>query len=213
MMPDCPLCKNSSDKPLNPSGDPRNYWYCEHCHLITVDARFIPNIEEEKSRYLTHNNDPEDPRYRKFLSQLLVPMIKFLPKSATGLDYGSGSAPSVLQLMLRESGYQSDAYDPLFGENYSGTEFDFITASESFEHFSDPKKEINRMVKVLKPGGILGVMTHLWDDLSGFGTWYYKRDFTHLVFYHLSTFEWLSANYGFEILYTDGSRVIILKKT
>ncbi len=53
---------------------------------------------------------------------------------------------------------------------------------------------------MLKPDGILVVMSKLWKELKSFKTWRYAHDPTHVVFYHEQTFRFIAIHFGFNIL-------------
>ncbi len=57
----------------------------------------------------------------------------------TGLDFGSGQDAAVVAI-LKEKGYQIQAYDPFFFPdlNWKKHKFDFITATEVVEHLQHP---------------------------------------------------------------------------
>ncbi|MDP6959818.1 MAG: class I SAM-dependent methyltransferase, partial [Planctomycetota bacterium] len=87
-------------------------------------------------------------------------MQPLLPSQAKGLDFGSGPGPT-LSLLMEESGYEVTLFDPFFAPDRSVLQvcYDFISCSETAEHFSDPRKEFDLFQKLLRPGGVLGVMT------------------------------------------------------
>ena len=176
------------------------------------DQHHLPP-DEEKARYDLHENSPDDPDYRAFLSQLFDPMLDFLDGHEQGLDFGSGPGPT-LSVMFEEKGFSMNIFD-VFYDNDS-TVFDdsyhFITATEVFEHLSEPGKELSRLWQCLNPGGHLGIMTkRLPDDKKAFEEWHYRRDDTHITFYADETFEWIAKAYGAKIVH-KAPRVIILQK-
>jgi 2-polyprenyl-3-methyl-5-hydroxy-6-metoxy-1,4-benzoquinol methylase len=168
--------------------------------------------DQEKRRYDQHNNNPDDPGYRKFLSRLANPLCQRLPAGASGLDFGCGPGPA-LAAMLGEKGFDMAAYDKFYARNPEIFEqsYDFITATEVLEHFKQPGKEVDRLWHILRPGGILGIMTKLVKNKNAFDTWHYKRDPTHICFFSTATFTWLAGIYkaGLEII---GKDVILIKK-
>ena len=95
------------------------------------------------------------------------PLIKMLPKGARGLDFGAGPTSDgrpVLCEILKEAGFECLPYDPYFFPKMPEGAFDFIAASETFEHLRHPREEIEQIYENLKPGGLLGVMTAFWDE-------------------------------------------------
>ena len=129
-----------------------------------------------------------------------------------GLDFGSGTGP-VITSMLRKKDYDLVLYDPYFAsdENIFNTTYDYILSCEVFEHLNNPKKEIDRLISVLKPNGILLIMTLLYNDQIDFNSWHYRRDFTHIFIYRQETIEYIAKVHQLEILeLTD--RFIVLRK-
>lgn len=184
-----------------------------NCALVYVPEKDHLEPEEEKKRYDNHENDPDDPRYRKFLSQLSDPLIPLLPKNASGLDFGCGPGPA-LAVMLKEAGFSVALFD-LYYENYPEvlTEtYDFVTCTETTEHFRNPQREWELLVRLVKPGGILGIMTQQMTEPERFPKWHYIRDETHLCFYAPQTFEWIAKTYQLEIVYSTKTTVVLRKR-
>jgi SAM-dependent methyltransferase len=177
--------------------DGKDYWRCETCEAILLDKACLPSRDEEYVHYLKHENDPDDPRYRRFLSKLAVPLLNRLPESQTGLDYGCGPGPG-LAAMLREAGHEVRTYDPFFAADPAALEgiYDFIICSEVAEHFHWPAEEFDRLAALLRPGGWLAVMTCFQTDDARFAEWHYRRDPTHVVFYREATFRHLAGRLG-----------------
>ena len=74
---------------------------------------------EEKNRYLKHNNDVDDPRYQEFVRPVIQAVITYIKIHQHGLDYGAGTGPVITKL-LREKNYFMTAYDPFFYPKYQG---------------------------------------------------------------------------------------------
>lgn len=159
-----------------------------------------PTPEEERERYEMHENDPADPAYRSFLDRLASPLIERLPAAAEGLDYGSGPGPALAR-MLREVGHPTAVYDPFFAPARAALErtYDFITCTETAEHFHAPGEEFARLDAMLRPGGWLGLMTEVRDPSQPMESWWYARDPTHVCFYEPETLRWLAAHFGWEM--------------
>ena len=97
-LTNCPLCQ-SKNHSLFHKDQNREYFRCSVCSYVFVPNQFHLSESEEKLRYDTHNNDPQDSRYRQFLSQLIEPLQELIPDQSIGLDFGSGPGPT-LSLML-----------------------------------------------------------------------------------------------------------------
>ena len=185
----CPICSGTNVFSFQLIGS-IEYFRCKTCLGLFTDPKSRLSPEKEEERYSLHNNDVDDPEYRKFLSKLFDPLIKKLKKESRGLDYGCGPGPA-LASMLREEGFSVDIYDPYFfpDESYRDKEYDFFTCTEAAEHFYEPQKEFNKLDQVLADKGILGVMTNFYEDTINFEDWYYRKDPTHVVFYTVKTLQ------------------------
>ena len=186
---------------------------CLNCEFVFVPSQYHLSEPEERKRYDTHNNNPEDPRYRQFLSQLTEPLNEIISSNSYGLDFGCGPGPT-LSLMMQEKGHQMDLYDKFYARNQSvfKKSFDFITLTEVIEHLSDPVFELERLASILKPKGILAVMTQTLAQDIDFKSWYYKNDPSHIGFYNDKSLTCLASLLELEITqFSD--RVIFFKKS
>jgi hypothetical protein len=211
-MAKCPLCQH-----LNPnvfySDRDRTYFQCPNCALIFVARDDLLSAREEKARYDLHQNNPDDLGYRQFLSQLSQPLINRLgPPPAHGLDFGSGPEPA-FALMLKEQGYAMTCYDPYYAPDTAPlqTTYDFVTCTETFEHFYHPGEEWNLLLSLLKPYGWLGIMTKLIDHLDQFPKLHYINDLTHVSFYSRKTFQFMAQKENIAVEFI-GDNVILMQK-
>jgi 2-polyprenyl-3-methyl-5-hydroxy-6-metoxy-1,4-benzoquinol methylase len=190
----------------------RDYRQCADCALVYVPATQRLDAAAEKAEYDLHDNDPQDAGYRRFLSRLAEPLLARLKPARQGLDFGCGPGPT-LSLMLAEAGHRVDHYDAFYADDRAvfGRRYDFITATEVVEHLHAPGEELQRLWDMLKPGGVLGLMTKLVIDAEAFAAWHYKNDRTHVCFFSRATFAWLAQRLGarLEII---GKDVILLSK-
>jgi len=175
----------------------RDYWRCPHCSATFLESTQLPDRHTEHSRYLLHENDPQDLRYRNFLSKLAEPLLEKLQSGMEGLDFGCGPGPA-LGLMLTEMGHPVHFYDPFFRPDVSvlNRTYDFIVCSEVVEHFHRPAHEFARLDAMLNPEGWLGIMTSFQIDDLQFANWYYRRDPTHVAFYREETFRYIAWQFG-----------------
>lgn len=206
----CRLCLSSKVRTIT-GPDERDYHLCLHCNLIAVSPEYFIPPSEERERYLTHNNGIQYQRYVDFLNKAVTPAMTFLKKDMQGLDYGCGHTPT-LSKMLAMQGYHCDDYDPYFIKNSLKKNYDFIFSTEVFEHFCTPRYEIEKIVNLLKPDGILIIMTEKWKTIDTFAQWYYARDPSHVVFYHNKTIDYMCGEFGFKKIYDDENRVTLIRK-
>jgi SAM-dependent methyltransferase len=192
----CPVCLAPPVEVFLAAGG-RTYWRCARCEARFLDPRDRPSPAEEHAHYLLHENDPADPRYRRFLARLADPLVARLPRGSSGLDYGCGPGPA-LSAMLRDAGHGVALFDPFFRPDHSvlDRQYDFVTCTETAEHFHHPAGEFDRLMALVRPGGWLAIMTCFQTDDGRFATWHYRKDPTHVVFYREKTLRFLAVRRG-----------------
>ena len=207
----CPLCFDSNTIFYH-QDNKRTYFQCQCCKLVFVSPEFLPSTGAEKSEYDKHENSFEDDGYRTFLSKLLTPLSIYIKPSSSALDFGCGPAP-VLAELLKEKGLEVSIYDPFYADNIEVLEqsFDVITCTEAIEHFHQPAKEWFLFNSMLKPNGILAIMTKRVLSKERFKQWHYKNDPTHVSFFSEATFNYLAHRDTFSIEFPS-SDVVLMKK-
>lgn len=203
----CRLCHHSTE-PFEQSG----FFLCTHCGCILRDDVVLPSPEDERTRYLTHNNDIHDEGYRTFTRPITQHILDYFTPQHRGLDYGAGTGPVISQV-LHEQGYNIVQYDPFFSPNREvlNRTYDFIACCEVVEHFHHPDKEFASIRDLLNPGGAFVGMTHLYSANILFANWYYKNDPTHVIIYVKQTLEYIAQSYGLRLdIHSD--RMFVLSK-
>jgi SAM-dependent methyltransferase len=208
----CPICA----APRRALVYPRFGWrfdVCDDCGFI--QKRNKPSRELELQTYLNHNNSLAAPGYadylRDFIKTALLPFF-----SGEGLlDFGSGPTPALRELLRREFGLEADVFDKFFAPErvYEGKSYGGICCVEVLEHIEDPLAAFALFHSLLRPGGVLGLMTllHGADD-ERFLNWFYMRDPTHLSFFTEETLCVLAQKSGFFLLYSDGRRKVAFRR-
>ncbi|SHJ45339.1 Methyltransferase domain-containing protein [Malonomonas rubra DSM 5091] len=206
----CPLCFCTDTTPYFENKH-RPYLLCSACRLVFVPPRFHLSSSAEKAEYDLHHNDPADSGYRKFLSRLTDPLQERIAAGSSGLDFGCGPGPALAE-MLTEAGHKVALYDPYYQPDTSVLEqdYDFICATEVVEHLRTPADEFRQLFSLLRPGGILAIMTKLVRNQQAFAGWHYIRDLTHICFYSRDSFRWLAQHYAAEVEFI-GADVILLR--
>lgn len=203
----CTLC----DTLLENKAD-EYYFICSTCGAYVKDEKYYVDSEKEKQRYEEHNNDVADEGYRKFTSPITNAILKNQNKAQLGLDYGCGTGPVIAE-QLKENEFQIKLFDPYFFPefDYLNYQYDYIFSCEVFEHFNQPKQEIEKLVQLLKHGGRLYIMTQLYNSNINFKNWYYRNDQTHVFIYTLKTIEFIVNKYNFKVEKIT-EKLIIAKK-
>tara|TARA_R110002126_G_scaffold12196_22_gene53243 strand:+ start:15063 stop:15713 length:651 start_codon:yes stop_codon:yes gene_type:complete len=208
----CPLCQTTQTRFYN-QDKLRQYFRCDICALVYADRTSLLSAQAEHAQYLLHNNDLEDAGYRRFLSRLSEPLQRKLNRSGCqGLDFGCGPGP-LLAKMLSETGHSMQLWDPYFAANPAALQqqYDFISCTEAIEHFVHPATEWATWQQLLKPAGVLAIMTKRYTDLAAFERWHYKNDPTHVSFFHQDTFCWLAAQAKMTVDFVTNDVVILQK--
>lgn len=191
----CPIC--ASPSPLFSADQLRSYFRCS-CGLIFVDRLELLSPSEESVRYLEHENNEDDPRYREYLEKVTQVIVPLLGHRKSGLDFGCG-ASFLMEKILEEAGLEVDSFDLYFHPDVPiwQRRYDFIILSEVIEHLREPLEELSRLRKILKPQGMIFIKTKYHPNEENlFSNWYYKRDPTHIQFFNDSSMSELAHRLG-----------------
>ena len=174
-----------------------------------MDSADYVTAEQEKARYLEHNNDVNDPGYQQFVAPIVGAVTENHSPEDLGLDYGSGTGPVITKL-LNDRNYNIVTYDPIFNKKQGALNrtYDYIVSCEVIEHFHDPAEEFEGLRRILKPGGKLYIMTYLFTEDIDFPSWNYKDDQTHVIIYHPKAIEWIKNHFGFEKVTIDDRLIL-----
>ena len=208
----CPLCQQPHTQHFC-ADKRRAYFQCMQCFLVFADRTTLLTAEQEKAQYDLHQNQLDDPGYRKFLSRLALPLLSVVrPEQNTGLDFGCGPGPLLAQI-LREAGKQMQIWDPFYAPEPTSLQqkYHFVSCTEAIEHFINPAKEWHLWLNLLLPEGVLALMTKRYIDQSSFRHWHYKNDPTHISFFHQRTFEFLAQRDKLDLEF-PADDVVIFKK-
>lgn len=207
----CHLC-NLRENSFYSRDKKREYFRCNNCKTIFVPPKYHLALNEEKERYSKHTNSNTEPGYINFLKRITVPVTKNIKKGSTGLDFGCGPGP-ILKNIFNSMGYTIEEYDLYFKKDDSMLlkKWDFIITTEVVEHLKEPFNVINSLWDLIKPGGILAIMTNLYREDIDFKSWYYKGDPTHIQFFCKESFLWLKDKISANVEFIDKD-IIILKK-
>jgi SAM-dependent methyltransferase len=195
----CPVCEQAAPEEFQVVKELR-YLRCPVCLATLMAPENRLDSAREKAVYTLHENNPDDPGYRRFLSRLSEPLLERLPFGSSGLDFGCGPGPTLAR-MLEAAGMKVALYDPYFSPDQSALAscYDFVTCTEVIEHLYHPAAVFRQLDSLIRPGGYLGVMTCFQTDDARFANWHYRRDPTHVVFYKEATLQWLADHHGWHL--------------
>lgn len=205
----CPLC--DGDASLAERDRSRTFFACPRCDLVFVPHREHLPPAQERARYERHQNAMENIGYVQMFTRKIRLMRRTWQGVRRVLDYGCGPGPVLVEL-LRRIGYDAYGYDPYFAPQMPPGPFDAVVSTEAFEHFASPRRELDRIAALLRPGGYLNVMTRLRPAGQALRSWWYARDPTHVAFYSQATFRWIAKVWGYRECYSNADDFIILKK-
>lgn len=246
----CPLC-GAAEAPLFASRSSRlftlaalaendrrrvahHYYRCRRCELTFLDEEMRLPPDDERSRYVMHENNIGNAGYVAFLGRFIEAFTPLLPArhGLQGLDYGCGprgadledtphaSALCALLGDARHFGQQHDmeGWDPFFrpdGAALSKGGYDFVVATEVLEHVYDPAAVVRDVVSCVKgehdEGGIAAFMTSFCpSEPREFCDWYYARDPTHVAFFRQPTFEWIADHLSVGVTFPARDVAVLL---
>ncbi len=208
----CPLCLAKGHFLEAVQGpDKREYRRCTNCKLIYTATKQQLSKTQEKKHVELHKNGIDNVNYVKYLNKAIEPALVYLNKDMKGLDYGSGPEPTLYKI-LTQMEFNCDKYDPIYAPKELTETFDYVFATECFEHFFLPAKELKQLKNIIKEDGYLIVMTDQYVDVPQFKTWAFAKDPTNVSFYHKQSFEFICKKYGFKIVFNDNDTIIILQR-
>ncbi len=210
----CHIC-NGSTLTFKNKPETITYHWCRSCAYIFKSPSCYQPIEDQKSRYDLHENDPHDEGYRAYFQRFLDFVLPHVGTDVShALDFGCGRS-TLLATMLQDRGIACDAYDPIYhpSDDYTKKRYDLIVSTEVFEHLHQPKLIFAELVSRLTPGGSLAIQTQFHpNDPEQFLSWYYHKDPTHIVFFTAKTFQVLAQMHGCEMVAQNGKNMVIFKK-
>ena len=154
----------------------------------------------KKSKWLLNALDQVEPNSQNMLFALY--WIKRNAKSSFGWNVRADIQKNEkLDALLKRDGGFEDMMFALTADDISVLEqvYDAVMATEVVEHFHEPADGFQQMIALIKPAGVLAIMTNLQDDDAAFAHWYYRRDPTHVAFYRDETLAYIAHHYGLGI--------------
>lgn len=213
IMAKCVICKSDTLRLYDPQLK-IYYQTCDTCQFIYKEAEYHVSNEAEHNEYKQHNNSFESTGYVKMFERFIDEFITPLNIQRRGLEYGSGPGP-VLYELLRRKGIEMSHFDPFFhpDQTYKNNQYQLITSTEVVEHFTNPLPEFEHLVSLLEPNGYLVLMTNFnMFTEKQFLNWWYRRDKTHISFYHPKTFTYIESLFPIKIVTHNNKNVIVFQK-
>jgi hypothetical protein len=73
-----------------------------------------------------------------------------------------------------------------------------VVSTETVEHFTKPNEDFQLLHDLVRPGGLIGIMTDILYEGINFEDWYYRLDPTHVNFYRPRTMEFVADQWNLE---------------
>lgn len=225
----CPLCGSRDAEPVltKTIGDlPFRLWRCVHCDLVRTEPRLAPGVLGSfyAGEYwgAIQEVDPDwirrDQRYR-------TAFLHRFRNSGAILDVGCGLRfflraldPSrwdrygvePMQLPHREAARTLSADRiadvPLAAAALPPARFDVVTFWDSLEHLPDPRAELQKAHRVLRPGGLVLIAL---PNFGGYQARHFGEDWYHLSLPH-HLYHFTPATLA-QLLDSCGFRVCVLE--
>ncbi len=210
-MTSCIICKSETYE-IDDKQFQIIYHRCMKCGFIFQGSKYHVSFEQERKIYEYHNNSIDDQGYVGMFNKFIDSFESFVSGKDL-LEFGSGPEP-VFSEIMRRKGYLVTMFDLHYhnDESYLNKTYDVITSTEVFEHFKNPIEEMEKLVPLLRSGGVLAIMTNFPKDDNHFLDWWYRRDETHISFYTLESFEYIGKKYGLDIVHTNNKNYMIFMK-
>lgn len=185
-----------------------DYYLCENCRFLRTEKPFwlgesyVESINIYDTGVIERNI---------FFSKIIATILFFLfDKNAKYLDFGGGYG--ILTRLMRDTGFNFYWQDP-YTQNLMAKGFEYnenvkniegITCFEVFEHFTEPIKELESMLRISK--NILFSTELLPGVVPPINRWsYYGFEHgQHISFYSFKSLKFIARKYKLN-LYSTGS--------
>ncbi len=206
----CQFCGTHTERVFHDGRRP--FVHCPECDLIAVPPKWHISHDAQRRRYEQHRNTFENNGYTQMLSRPIALIRTHAPDTRRVLDYGSGPSPVLVEMLL-QAGYDARGYDPIFN---SATDmalpFDAVMCIEVFEHFAEPYGEIERIIQLIRPGGLLILQTLFHPGPMRLEDWWYIRDPTHIAFYSHKTLDKIGQTFGLKCVCRDDKNLAVFRR-
>lgn len=189
------------------------YFLCDSCGFLFVGnptwltEAYGESINTTDTGYVLRN---------VYLSRKTLVLFYFLfGTKYTFLDFAGGYG--IFSRLMRDYGFNfllADTYTPnLFmkGFNYTNEKIHTLTCFECFEHFSDPKKEIDALFNI-SPNIFLSTVLFSGEVAPDDGWEYYGLHHgQHISFYSLKTLTYIAKKHGSNLC-SNGNNLHLFSK-
>ena len=191
----------------------RDYHHCTKCDFVFVPQEQYVSLEEEKKRYLLHDNSPGNKGYVRYLEEVVSIVSDELDGSnAKVLDFGAGEQ-AVLTGLLRHKSIRCTPYDPLFaiGSETLNEQYDGIVLCEVIEHLRGIRDQLEMIRKLTTQSASLVIRTQPYPSLDTFTDWWYTKDPTHINYFSKKSLGFVAGYLDRNLVMSRYEDIFILK--
>ncbi len=192
-----------------------DYFNCKKCGFTQTEAPYW--LDEAYSESINKSDTGYMVRNITYANRLTILLYFLFGKHGNFLDYAGGYG--VFVRIMRDLGfnffwddkYTKNLFSPGFEWNKT-SKIDAITLFEAFEHFTDPIKEIEDLLKI---SNTLIFSTELMPPTlqKPEEWWYYGLDHgQHISFFSVKTFEYIAKKFNLNY-YNLGALHVLSKDT
>lgn len=176
--------------------DTFEYVRCEHCGLVVSKTLYeMPRGDWEKFNHDAHKDlfdgvidrDALDPKWRLRLELQTTMFVELLKAGVfkydwRTIDYGAGDgklADKINGTLKKIWLKKFDAYIEPTDENYltpaevTDGSFDFLVSSSVFEHLLGNQGDVDGVINLVKPDGVMGLHTLICEEVPRDPDWHY----------------------------------------
>jgi hypothetical protein len=212
----CKICQNETTKIFNATVLNKydvNYFQCNNCGFTQTEEPFWL-----KEAYISSMNisDTGIMFRSERMSKITTTLITlFFNVKGVFLDYAGGLG--VFTRQMRDIGFNFFWHDPYtkneLARGFEGSldvKYDLVTTFESFEHFEDPLKEVEKLLQftdtIILTTDLISKKAPKHKDW-----WYYGSDHgQHISFHSKESFKFMAKKFGLH--YHNAMNVHILTK-
>lgn len=227
----CPICKSNDTQEFEVNKD-YQLDKCDRCQMVWDSHPPSNPLLQYNSHYFKNDNPKGGySNYfrgmkvnRKTFADRLNKLEKLMGKKGKLLDVGCALGECLM--VAKDLGWKdvagievSDyAYHfakkrnldirkgTLLSTNFKKNTFDVVLYQDVIEHLTNPTKELKKVISVLKPGGIVFIVTPdirgWWSRLLG-SSWYHYKPKEHLMYFSQTSIRRAFELAGFERIKTN----------
>jgi hypothetical protein len=191
------------------------YYICDKCGFLQTDEPYW--LEESYHTSMTASDTGGLQRSLLLAEIISIIIYNFFDRNARYLDFAGGYG--LFTRRMRDIGfdfYWMDRYSPnLFARGFEYTDdigsVEIVTSFESFEHFSEPLREIETMLSYSK--NIIFTTDLLPSPVPQPEEWYYYglHHGQHISFYSSQTLQFIANRYHLNLYSIDSLHILTEK--